>query len=177
MGYVLKNCIGAIDSTHISASVLAEKQISCRDRKATITQNVMCACDFNMMFTYVYSGWEGSAHDSKILLDAITNQNAEFPWPPRGKSWYQHKIMFNEINKVELTYILFDEGSFYLVDSGYLCIGGFLPPYRGERYHAQELRVVLFTITYASGIYRTSYLGYGKKWILSILREYKNVLS
>ncbi|KAI5438760.1 hypothetical protein KIW84_024473 [Lathyrus oleraceus] len=59
------------------------------------------------MFTYVYSGWEGSAHDSKILLDAITNQNAEFPWPPRG--------------------------SFYLVDYGYPCIGGFLPPYRGER--------------------------------------------
>ncbi|XP_050896851.1 uncharacterized protein LOC127103649 isoform X2 [Lathyrus oleraceus] len=109
-----KNCIGAIDGTHISASVPAEKQISCRDRKATITQNVMCACDFNMMFTYVYSGWEGSAHDSKILLDAITNQNAEFPWPPRG--------------------------SFYLVDSGYPCIGGFLPPYRGERYHAQEYR-------------------------------------
>ncbi|XP_058740553.1 uncharacterized protein LOC131612821 isoform X2 [Vicia villosa] len=62
----------------------------------------------------VYSGWEGSAHDSKILLDAITNQNAGFPWPPRG--------------------------SFYLVDSGYPCIGGFLPPYRGERYHAQEYR-------------------------------------
>lgn len=140
MGYVLENCIGAIDGTYISASVPAEKQISCRDRKATITQNVMCACDFNMMFTYVYSGWEGSAHDSKILLDTITNQNVEFPWPPRGKSWYQHKIMFNEINKVELTYILFDEGSFYLVDSGYPCIRGFLPPYRGERYHAQEYR-------------------------------------
>lgn len=86
MGYDLKNYIGAIDGTHVSASVPAEKQISCRDRKATITQNVMCACDFNMMFTYVYSGWEGCAHDSKILLDTITNQNAEFPWPPRGKS-------------------------------------------------------------------------------------------
>ncbi|XP_050896086.1 protein ALP1-like [Lathyrus oleraceus] len=112
--FAAENCISAIDGTHISASVPVEKQISCRDRKTTITQNVMCACDFNMMFTYVYSGWEGSAHDSKILLDAITNQNAEFPWPPRG--------------------------SFYLIDSGYPCIGGFLPPYRGERYHAQEYR-------------------------------------
>ncbi|XP_024634430.2 protein ALP1-like [Medicago truncatula] len=109
-----KNCIGAIDGTQISAWAPAEKQISCRGRKATITQNVMCACDFNMIFTYVYSGWEGSAHDSKVLLDAITNPNAGFPWPPKG--------------------------SFYLVDSGYPCTGGFLPPYRGERYHAQEYR-------------------------------------
>jgi len=44
----------------------------------------MCACDFNMIFTYVYSGWEGSAHDSKVFLDAITNPNAGFPWPPKG---------------------------------------------------------------------------------------------
>ncbi|XP_012570899.1 protein ANTAGONIST OF LIKE HETEROCHROMATIN PROTEIN 1-like [Cicer arietinum] len=109
-----KNCIGAIDGTHISAWVPAEKQISCRGRKTTITQNVMCACDFNMMFTYVYSGWEGSAHDSKVFLDAISNPNAGFPWPPRG--------------------------SFYLVDSGYPCTRGLLPPYRGERYHAQEYR-------------------------------------
>lgn len=45
----------------------------------------MCVCDFNMMFTYVYSGWEGSAHDSKVLSDALTNPNAEFPWPSRGE--------------------------------------------------------------------------------------------
>ncbi|XP_028762826.1 protein ALP1-like [Neltuma alba] len=107
-----KNCVGAIDGTHISAWVSSEKQASCRGRKTVVTQNVMCICDFNMMFTYVYSGWEGSAHDAKVLLDAITNPEANFPWPPRG--------------------------SFYLVDSGYSCTGGFLPPYRGERYHAQE---------------------------------------
>ncbi|XP_057426218.1 uncharacterized protein LOC130719617 [Lotus japonicus] len=102
-----KNCIGAIDGIHISAWVPADKQMSCRGRKTTITQNVMFVCDFNMMFTYVYSGWEGSAHDAKVFLDALTNPNAEFPWPPRGH--------------------------FYLVDSGYSCTGGFLPPFRGER--------------------------------------------
>ncbi|KAI5388195.1 hypothetical protein KIW84_074042 [Lathyrus oleraceus] len=54
-----KNCIGAIDGTHISASVPAKKQILCRDRKATITQNVMCACDFNMMLRmYIRDGKE-----------------------------------------------------------------------------------------------------------------------
>lgn len=37
-------------------------------------------------------------------------------------------------------YIIFDLGSYYLVDSGYPCTGGFLPPFRGQRYHAQEYR-------------------------------------
>ncbi|KAL6494699.1 hypothetical protein OROGR_031499 [Orobanche gracilis] len=104
----------AIDGTHISAWAPANKQMSCRGRKTTITQNVMCVCDFNMIFTYVYSGWEGSAHDAKVFQDALTNPNAGFPWPPIG--------------------------SFYLVDSGYPCTGGFLPPFRGERYHVQEYR-------------------------------------
>ena len=44
----------------------------------------MCVCDFNMLFTFVYSGWEGSAHDSKIFFDALTNQEADFPWPSEG---------------------------------------------------------------------------------------------
>ena len=81
---MFQNCLGAIDGTQISAWAPAEKQTSCRSRKTTITQNVMCVCDFNMLFTFVYSGWEGSAHDSKILLDALTNQEAGFPWPQEG---------------------------------------------------------------------------------------------
>jgi hypothetical protein len=58
--------------THISAWVPAEKQVSYRGRRATIKQNVMCGCDFNMIFTYVYLDWDGSAHDSRVFLDAIT---------------------------------------------------------------------------------------------------------
>ena len=56
-----------------------------------------------MMFTFVYSGWEGSAHDAKVLMDALTNSNANFPWPPRGKHsgllYFENIIFFNdEIN-------------------------------------------------------------------------------
>ena len=90
-----QNCIGAIDGTHISAWVPADKQTSCRSRKTTITQNVMCICDFNMLFTYVYSGWEGSAHDSKVFLDALTNQNANFPWPPEGDISLSNRIIIH----------------------------------------------------------------------------------
>ncbi|KAI4313262.1 hypothetical protein L6164_026253 [Bauhinia variegata] len=79
--------------------------------KNNVTQNVLCTCDFNMMFTYVYLGWKGA----KVLLDTVTNLEANFSCPLRG--------------------------SFYLVDSGYPCTGGFLSPFRGERYHTQEYQV------------------------------------
>ncbi|KAL3831079.1 hypothetical protein ACJIZ3_019881 [Penstemon smallii] len=35
-------------------------------------QNVLVACIFDLMFTYVLPGWEGSASDSRILSDALT---------------------------------------------------------------------------------------------------------
>jgi hypothetical protein len=49
-----------------------------------ITQNVMCACDFDMKFTFVYSGWEGSANDSRVFEKAIISDKHMFPWPAEG---------------------------------------------------------------------------------------------
>ena len=31
-----------------------------------------CATTFNLKFTYVLAGWEGSAHDSRVLNDALS---------------------------------------------------------------------------------------------------------
>ena len=42
-----------------------------KGRKHNPTQNVMAAVDFDLKFTYVLAGWEGSAHDALILADAI----------------------------------------------------------------------------------------------------------
>jgi len=42
-----------------------------RGWKTNPTQNVMVAVDFDLKFTYVLAGWEGSAHDALILADAI----------------------------------------------------------------------------------------------------------
>jgi hypothetical protein len=42
-----------------------------RGRKKDPTQNVMAAVNFDLKFTYVLAGWEGSAHDALILADAI----------------------------------------------------------------------------------------------------------
>ena len=46
-------------------------QAAFRGRKHNPTQNVMAAVDFDLKFTYVLAGWEGSAHDALILDGAI----------------------------------------------------------------------------------------------------------
>jgi hypothetical protein len=50
-------------------------QSSFRGRKHYPTQNVLAALDFDLKFTYVLAGWEGSAHDATILADALEKQN------------------------------------------------------------------------------------------------------
>jgi hypothetical protein len=37
--------------------------------------NVLAAVTFDLKFTYVLAGWEGSAHDATILADALEREN------------------------------------------------------------------------------------------------------
>ncbi|KAH1066486.1 hypothetical protein J1N35_031473 [Gossypium stocksii] len=101
-----KDCIGAIDGTHIKACISPSCQIPYIGRKGEPTQNIMAVCDFNMCFIFAFPGWEGTAHDSRIFLQALRKQELKFPHPPPGK--------------------------YYLVDSGYPQMAGFLGPYRGN---------------------------------------------
>ena len=48
---------------------------SFRGRKSHATQNVMAAVDFDLSFTYVLAGWEGTAHDALVLRDALEREN------------------------------------------------------------------------------------------------------
>ena len=50
----------------------------------------MLACSFDMMFTYVYTGWEGTANDSRVLMDAITREENRFPMPKEGTKSLKH---------------------------------------------------------------------------------------
>ncbi|CAL5384396.1 unnamed protein product [Camellia sinensis] len=109
-----KDCIGAIDGTHIAAHEPASKRTAYRGRKVALTQNVLAACSFDLKFTFVYPGWEGSATDSRVLSDALTRPDASFPLPSTGK--------------------------YYLVDAGFTNMTGFLAPYRSERYHLDQFR-------------------------------------
>jgi hypothetical protein len=85
----MQNCIGAIDGTHISMTIPLGQQEPYRNRKQGLSQNMMVACDFDLKFVRVHTGWEGSASDARVLHDAL---NHGFSVPP---------------------------GKFYLVDAGY----------------------------------------------------------
>ncbi|CAA0360502.1 unnamed protein product [Arabidopsis thaliana] len=43
-----KDCIGAIDDTHIHATVLAPDAPNYRNQKGYISQNVLAACNFDL---------------------------------------------------------------------------------------------------------------------------------
>lgn len=103
-----RNCLGAIDGTHIPISISPQKAAPFRNRKGTLSINVMVACDFDLNITFISSGWEGSATDSRVLRSAMSKG---FQVPP---------------------------GKFYLVDGGYANTPSFLAPYRGVRYHLKE---------------------------------------
>ena len=79
-----QNCVGAIDGTHIMTVVPAMVQMAHRGRHTVPTQNVMCVCDFNMLFMYVLSGWEGTTNNSRILAECVNNPTYNFPMPPEG---------------------------------------------------------------------------------------------
>ncbi|RLN29183.1 uncharacterized protein C2845_PM05G30760 [Panicum miliaceum] len=105
-----QNCIGAIDGTHVPITISEESAPPLRNRKGILSQNVMCACDFDLKFTFISCGWEGSASDAGVLRSA------------RSKGFHV------------------PEGKFYLVDGGYANTPSFIAPYRGVRYHLSEFR-------------------------------------
>ncbi len=105
-----KNCIGALDGTHISAIIPVQDQGPFRNRKGSLSQNVLCVVDFDLIITFVLVGWEGSAQDSRVLSDAISKGLAVFP------------------------------DKYYLGDAGYGLSEYCLTPYRGVRYHLKEWR-------------------------------------
>ncbi|XP_022038521.1 uncharacterized protein LOC110941203 [Helianthus annuus] len=109
-----KDCIGCIDGTHIGACIPESQQLPYIGRKGVPTFNVMATCDFDMCFTFVSIGWEGSAHDTRVFINATQNSKFNFPQPP--------------------------EGRYYLVDKGYPDRKGYLVPYSKTRYHQSQFQ-------------------------------------
>ena len=78
-----EGCIGAMDGTHIDVIVDQGVRDNHINRKGKTTQNVVAVCDFDMRFTYVGAGTEGSTHDMRVKRKA--EADASFPHPPSGK--------------------------------------------------------------------------------------------
>jgi hypothetical protein len=55
-----------------------------RNRKGTLSQNILAVCNFEMKFVYILAGWEGSAYDARVLQDA---QGAKGFKTVSGKYW------------------------------------------------------------------------------------------
>uniref|UniRef100_A0A803N7P5 DDE Tnp4 domain-containing protein n=1 Tax=Chenopodium quinoa TaxID=63459 RepID=A0A803N7P5_CHEQI len=108
--------IGAIDGTHVRASVPIEIQDRFRGRKGGTTQNLLTIVDFDTKFTYVLAGWEGSAHDSRVVNDALRKYyptdvgfgNRKGVMPPYRKTRYQLKEYTNNPPENERSYSTFD---------------------------------------------------------------------
>lgn len=47
-----KDCLGALDGTHITAYVDLAEQPRYRNRKGVLSQNVLAVCDFDLKFVY-----------------------------------------------------------------------------------------------------------------------------
>jgi hypothetical protein len=103
-----KDALGAIDGTHINCCPSAADRQAARDRKGGVTQNCLAICGFDMVFYYMFSGWEGSASDSTMFQDARVT---DLPVPPER---------------------------YYLADAGFPSCTSLIVPFRGTRYHLQE---------------------------------------
>ncbi|KAL2333848.1 hypothetical protein Fmac_015061 [Flemingia macrophylla] len=69
------DCLGVTDGTHVRVKVPRSDAPRFRGRKDWPIQNVFAACDFDMKFTYVLEGWEGTTSDSRILKDVLSRQD------------------------------------------------------------------------------------------------------
>ena len=82
-----------------------------RNRKGTLSQNILAVCNFDMRFVYILAGWEGSAYDSQVLSNAQASQGFS---TPKGKYW--------------------------LSDAGYGNSEFVMALYRGVRYYLKEVK-------------------------------------
>ncbi|PPD95309.1 hypothetical protein GOBAR_DD07645 [Gossypium barbadense] len=105
-----KNCLGALDGTHIKIRVPTVDKPRYRTRKGDIATNMLGVCTPDMQFVYVLPGWEGSVADERVLRDAISRRHG----------------------------LKVPHGFYYLVDTGYTNCEAFLAPFRGQRYHLNE---------------------------------------
>jgi hypothetical protein len=71
----IKNCLGALDGTHIRVRVPLDDKPRYHNRKGEITTNVLGVCSQKMQFIYILAGWKGSAADGRVLRDTINKRN------------------------------------------------------------------------------------------------------
>ena len=105
------NVGGAIDGTHVPAFLPPAEKRPYGNGKGIITQNVLAGCTLDLLFFYVLSGWEGSAHDARVLKYALEQDRT---FPQRSST------------------------NIYLANAGYSLRPGILVLNKKVRYHLRE---------------------------------------
>lgn len=103
-----QHCRGAVDGSLLDAFVAEIDLSRYHSRKGRISQNLLAACTFDMLFCHILGGWEGSAADGRVWENA---RSKNFTIPPER---------------------------YYLGDAGFPLCNTLLVPYRGVRYHLRE---------------------------------------
>ena len=103
-----KNAIGAVDDSHLFVSLPSLTQVHWQDWDGHLTENMMAICDFDMFFTFVLIGWEGSTAHGPL-----------YQW------CFDHGL------KVP-------EGKYFLADAGFGACDTLLTPYQQTCYYLCE---------------------------------------
>ncbi|MFQ6634671.1 hypothetical protein Gotur_010512, partial [Gossypium turneri] len=85
-----KNCLGALDGTHIKIRVPTVDKPRYQTQKGDIATNMLGVCTPDMQFVYVLPGWEGSVADGRVLQDAISRRNGLKV--PHGKGYQPNTL-------------------------------------------------------------------------------------
>lgn len=111
-GPYLGDCLGALERNTISQLTYPTQiEYLIETGKAFLSQNVLAVVTFDLRYCYILPGWEGSAHDGRVLADAVQDQGFVVPE---------------------------DKYFFFLADAGYSNSDHVMIPYRGVRYHLKE---------------------------------------
>ncbi|CAL5413568.1 unnamed protein product [Camellia sinensis] len=79
-----RDCIGALDGTHVEANLNPREAPPYFGRKGRHTQNILAVCDFDLCFTFISCGWEGSMHDSRVFNEVTQDPAKKFSHPVEG---------------------------------------------------------------------------------------------
>jgi hypothetical protein len=148
-----RRALGAIDGSHIHATTRADHRETCRNRKGFISQNCLFCCSFDLLFSYVLTGWEGSASDARVYESAISDD------------------------------LIVPDGWYLLADAGFPHCKELLVPYRGVRYHLAEwgranLRYVDPTLCHRIGINLQMYSPQDKEELFNLRHaQARNVIE
>lgn len=83
---------GAVDGTHIPAVISPSKDAVWRDYKNDISMNCLIYFGFDLEVYYMLAGFEGSAHDARLLNTALKDGN----FPRQGKEVCGCRIQTNK---------------------------------------------------------------------------------